>query len=262
VIDPTLNNAGGTVLQNGSFETWTTAGGPPDNFNALAGTANTDYAKETGIVFATSTAALKFIGGTGTGASLAQVFNTTPSTTAGAGGTAFNIAATPVTSYLCNLYLKADVVPATGVLTVDLVDGSNTTINDDGGAANSFAITLSGITTSYAARSGAFRLPSAPPSTVKLRIRASTVIPAGSNVFVEDLALARAVPFYPSGPAFAIFRGASRPLLNDLWTMALTISASGAFQRAAQRLWGIDGLGLYLPSNAAGANTINENLIV
>lgn len=261
VVDPSLNNSGGQCLTNGGMDTWTTAAQPPDNFNALVGTRDTDYAKETSTVFASSAAALKVIGGSGTGVSLAQTFNTTATTTTGAGGTPFNIGLYPDQNFIVSYWIKADVVPATGVITVDLVDGSTAVIADDGSTNNTFATTLSGISTSYVQKTGVFRLPAAAPTTIKLRIRASTVVPAGSNIYIDDLAVVRATPLYVGGPSFAIFRGATKPLLNDAWTMATTISASGAFVRGFQRLFNLAALGLQVPTKADGSETVADTLI-
>lgn len=268
VVDPTQNNSGGTVLTNGSMDTWTTAAQPPDNWAQLAGVRGTDYDRETSTVFASSPAALKIIGGSGVGASLAQTFNLTPTTTPGVGGTSYDIAAHPEANFIVNLQIKADVVPASGIITVDLIDGSNAIIADSNGTNNSFTITLSGITTSYAAKSGVFRLPADAPTTVKLRVRASTVVPGGSNVYVDDLALTPAnglygttPPYYKFGPQFAMFRGATRPLVNDTWTLATSISAAGAVQRVCQKFWNTPALGVALPSKADGTQTIPETVV-
>jgi hypothetical protein len=263
VVDATLNNAGGNVLVNSGFETFTTTN-VPDNWTVLAGTAGTDFAKDTTIPYS-GLADLKIIGGTGTGASLAQVFNTAPTPTLNAGGTGYKIQSFPDQNYAVNLFIKADVVPASGVVTVDLVDGTNTPINDDAGAANSFTITLSGISTSYVAKNGIFRLPVNPSAVVKLRIRASTVVPGGSNIFIDHVAMTplaglngSTLPYYGGGAQFAIFSGNTKPRVGDAYTIA-TVNVAGGFQRLFQRFFGIVGLGMQLPSS--GAPTILDSLI-
>ncbi len=266
IIDPSLNNSGGTLLQNGSMDTWTNSN-VPDNFTYLVGTAGTD-AQRGATTFASSSYSFQFIGGTSVQTAITQTFNTTPATGIGAGGTSFNMGTIPRVPLIFCMQLKCDVVPAAGVITVDLVDGTNTVINDDAGTANSFTVTLSGVTTSFVAKTGVFRLPASVPSTVKLRIRASTAISAGTNCFIDDIALAKAVPLYGgsavtsgSGPAFAIFRGATKPVVNDAWTMALTISAAGAFQRVMQKLFDVDTLGIYFPTKADASETVADTLI-
>lgn len=267
VCDPTLNNtstSAGTqsVLVNGSFETWTNSN-VADNWSYLVGTAGTD-AQRGSTTFASSTYSMQFIGGTAVNTAITQTFNTTSSTSIGAGGSPWNPANNVETNLIFNMMIKADSVPVSGVITVDLVDGTNTVVTDTNGTNNSFTITLSAITTSFASKSGVFRLPKNPPTTLKLRIRASTVIPGGTNIFMDDVALVKATPLYTTGPEFAIFRGATKPINGDNWTMATSISASGALHRGAQKLWNLDTLSggpYYLPSNAAGGETEADTLI-
>jgi hypothetical protein len=269
VVDPQLSNLGGNVLQNSGFDTFDgTHANQPDNWVKVTGTAGTDYAKETSVVFGSSAAALKLVGnagGTGVLVDLRQTFNTTPSTTLDAGGTAYNIALYPGAQgnqFALSFWVKADVVPAAGVLTVDLVDGSGNVIADDAGTNNTTAITLSGISTSYVQKSAVFRLPASVPTTVKLRIRTTTAVSTGSNIYVDDLALAKMVQFYTAGgPWFAIFRGAAKPLIGDAWTMALSISAAGAFQRLFQKFFDIHKLGLFIPSKADASESVADTLI-
>jgi hypothetical protein len=135
-------------------------------------------------------------------------------------------------------------------------------IADDAGTNNTTAITLSGISTSYVQKSAVFRLPASVPTTVKLRIRTTTAVSTGSNIYVDDLALAKMVQFYTAGgPWFAIFRGAAKPLIGDAWTMALSISAAGAFQRLFQKFFDIHKLGLFIPSKADASESVADTLI-
>ena len=269
VCNPELSNqSAGNVLQNSGFDTFDSSHtNQPDNWVKVVGTAGTDYAKETSTVFAGSAAALKLVGnagGTAVLVNLTQAFNTTASTTLDAGGTPYDITDFPETNYILSYWIKADVVPAAGVLTIDLIDGSNNVIADTGSTNNTYALTLSGISTSYVQKSARFALPKDVPSTVKIRIRVTTAISTGSNIYIDDLALMKAVPLYTTGPEFAIFRGSVATLTGDRWTMALTISASGAIQRGFQKLFKSDTLTggpFYLPSNAAGSETVADTLI-
>lgn len=253
----------GNYLKNGDMETFTTPN-IPDNWAVLVGTAGTDFAKDTGTVF-DGAADLKFIGGTAVLSSLAQQFNNAAGTT---------IALQPDTAYVVNFWIKADVVPASGVLTVDLVDGTNTVINDDQAVANSLAITLSGITTSYVAKNAFFRTPRSLPSAVKLRVRISTVIPGGTNIFFDRLAFTQGVLLYTGGPYGAIFSGQTTAKfvgpaggLNaypDGFTLTTTQDYGGAsnlstFQQLFERLFGMRAMGLLLPSS--GAPTVADSLI-
>ncbi len=280
VVDPQLSNNGGNVLQNSGFDTWdSTHLTQPDNFVRVTGTAGTDFTRETSTVFGGSAGALKLVGNAGSSAALVdlrQTFNTTPSTVLDSGGTSYNIGvfpgapaatslpATPTAGnqFALSFWIKADIVPAAGVVTVDLVDGSGTVINDDAGTANSTAITLSGITTSYVQKTAIFRLPFSVPTVIKLRIRTTTAISTSTNIYIDDLALAKMIQLYTAGgPYFAVFRGATKPLIGDTWTVALTISAAGAFQRLFQKFFDIHKLNLFLPSKADASETVVDTLI-
>jgi hypothetical protein len=257
----------GNMLNNGDFELFTT--NTPNQWTVLVGTPGTDFAKDTGTVFDGS-ADLKFIGGTAVQSSIAQTFNS------GAGST---VVLQPDTVYAVNYWVKADVVPASGVLTLDLVDGTNTTINDDQATANTFALTLSGISTSYVAKSTFFRTPRALPATQKLRVRISTVIPGGSNIFFDRLSMTPATTLYPGGPMAAIFSGQTTapfiantsasappgtPGNGDGFILTATNNYGGAsnlstWQQLFERLFGMRALGLVLPSS--GGPTIADSLI-
>lgn len=244
----------GNLLNNGDMEAFTA--NVPNNWAVLVGTAGTDFAKDTGTFF-DGTASLKFIGGTGVQSSLAQTFNNAGGTTA---------ALQPDTAYAVNFWLKADVVPAAGVLTVDLVDGSNVVINDDQAVANSLAITLSGITTSFVAKNVVFRTPRSLPSVQKIRVRISTAISGGSNIFFDRNAAALPIALYTGGPLGAVFSGppAAKFIQGDGFTLATTNDYGGAsnlstFQQLFERLFGMRSLGLLLPSS--GAPTIADTLI-
>ena len=106
----------------------------------------------------------------------------------------------PLTSYAVNLALKVDVVPAAGVLTIDLIDGNSNVIQDAQGNNNSFAVTLSGATTSWVFHSGVFRMPRALPAAMFLRIRLSTGLSSGSNLFIDHLAMGALTRLYNGGP--------------------------------------------------------------
>ncbi len=265
------NQSNANVLQNSGFDVFTNAN-VPDNWILNVGTAGTDLAKETSVVFGGSAGALALIGnggGTGVLVNLTQAFNTAASTVLGSGGTPYNILLKPAQNFILNYQIKGLAgAPAAGVLTWDLIDGSNTVIQDDNGTNQAGTLTLSTITSSYVAHSLVFRLPAVMPTTVKLRLRVTTAISTGTTVYLDDVALVAAVglystmpPLYGSGPQFAIFRGATTPLVGDAWTMALTISTAGAFQRAYQRLFNMPGLGLALPSKADGSETSADTLI-
>lgn len=252
-IDPKLSNNGNNLLNNSGFETFTVAN-TPDNWVIAVGTAGTNVFSEASVVY-TGSKALR-IAGSATNVALTQTFNVT------SGGTAGKLVAD--TQYAVAIWLKVDVAPAAGVLTVELIDGSNTVINDDQGVANAFTISCPALTTSYAAFSGVFRLPKLVPTTVKIRLRLSTALSAGTNLYLDNLGLGKTTALYAGGPELAIFAGSTNWLLNDRFSVTATNNRGGAsnlksFQVGFDRLFNMRGLGLLLPST--GSPTIADSLI-
>lgn len=262
LIDATVNASGGTLLQNGGQEVFSngTTGAPADNWVALVGAAQmlrstTAYS---------GTYSMQFTGDSATLTSMAQPFNTTPGTGLGTGGTASKVL--PDVPYPINLFYKLSAgAPAAGVLEVSIVDGTNTIINDDQGTANSFNVNLNGVAdTNWHSLNGFVRFPKALPATQKLRIRLSTALTTGTNLFIDHIAMGGVsgstggLVIYPGGPFVGIFSGSTKVLLNDSWTISVT-NTRGIFQREFDRLFSMRTLGLQLPSS--GSPTINDNLV-
>jgi hypothetical protein len=162
------------------------------------------------------------------------------------------------TSYAFNGWFKTDSVPAAGVLTVDLYDGS-AVINDDEGTANSFTIAATGLTTSYVASNGVFRLPRVVPPVIYLRIRISTGVSNTSSVFIDHCALGEARELYDGGPVAALFAGADHFAVGDTFTIAVTNDRAGSFQEWFERWFDMRAKGLLLPSDGTGS--IADSLI-
>jgi len=260
------DNTGGNLLTNSDFETW--AGSPlaASNWTLAVGTWGTDIVREASTVY-TQTYAAKIVGnasGSGVLVNLQQTFN---DGTTGTAGTLL-----PSTSYALNFYIKADVVPAAGVITIDLVDGSNTVIQDDQGVNNSIVITCStALSTSYASLvakvtagtgisgSNVFRLPKTLPSTIKLRIRVTTAISTSSNIFIDDMALGRLTALYDGGPGCAIFSGSSKWIAGDQYAITQTNNRGGGtgaslqadFQAMFDAAFDMRAKGLLLPTDAS-----------
>lgn len=251
-IDPAIDAGSQNLLTNGDMETFTVAN-TPDNWTIVVGTPGVGIFKDVG-VFYDGLASLKFVGAA-TLYSITQTFNLSA-------GTLGKVK--PLSAYAVNFWTKVDVVPAAGVLTVDLIDGAGTTINDDAGVANSFTVALTGLTTSFAAKNGVFRLPRVLPSAVKLRLRVSTALSAGSNLYIDRIGFGEMTQLYPGGPRAAVFSGATAFVKGDGWNITTTNDRAAAtynstFQTFFDRAFGMRGLGLLLPSS--GAPTILDTLI-
>jgi len=174
----------------------------------------------------------------------------------------------PLGQYAFNCWMQADVVPAAGVITIDLVDGiGGTVIADQAGTNNSFTVSASGLSTSFAVRNGVFRLPRVVPQLVYLRIRISTAISNTSTIAIDHAALTEMSELYADGPTVAIFSGnvpftrGTPQNLADFWILTVTNDRAGKFQEYFERNFDMASKGLILPSNAAGGETINDSLI-
>lgn len=173
----------------------------------------------------------------------------------------------PLTQYAVNLWAMADVVPAAGVLTVDIYDGS-AVINDEAGTANSFTINCTTLSNSaYAASNGSFRLPRVLPPVVYLRIYISTDISNGSSVFIDHAAMRQMEALYAGGPEVAIFSGNTRfrkgdglQVLADSFTVTTTNDRLGLIQEWTNRVFDMAAKGLILPSNTVGTETVLDSL--
>lgn len=251
MVNQALNqDSQGNLLYNSSFDTFTVAN-TPDHWSILVGAAGTDIFSEASVIYRTGGKALKF---TGTGgsplSSVALTFNNSGGTTS---------VLKPDTVYAVNYFLKDSGAGLTaGVIKVDLVDGTNTVINDDAGTANSKTTAYSVTTASYAAVNAFFRTPKLLPSTIKLRVSISTALTSGESMYIDELAMTEAAQLYTGGPYFAAFRGATDALLGDGWNVTIANNNLGIFQTMFEQLFGMRALGLQLPS--AGSPTIAESL--
>jgi hypothetical protein len=172
------------------------------------------------------------------------------------------IAPAATTQYAVNIWAKADVVPAAGVFTVDLVDGiGGSVINDDAGTANSFTFTGAGLTTSFAAKNGVFRVPTVLPPLVYLRIRQSTAISNGTSVFIDDVRMTPMTKLYAGGPFVAVFPGPVDFVSGDTVTLTITNDRAGAIHEWMNRVFDLADNELLIPTDNAGSETIADSLI-
>jgi len=174
----------------------------------------------------------------------------------------------PLTAYAVSLWAVADVVPAAGVFTVDLVDGiGGSVIADSQGANNAFTFAAADLTTSWQHLSElvsgecVFRTPEVLPPLVYLRIRISTAVDGGTSVFVDHVALAAMLAAYAGGPLLAAFSGATAFEPGDSWEVAVTNDRAGVVQEWCERNFGLAALGLLLPSDAGGTETIPDSVV-
>jgi hypothetical protein len=241
--------AGGNLLRNGSFDTFTVTN-VPDNW-AMTGTVATNYAKETSVVHR-GAAALKFIGDGATLTGATQTFSA-------------NVIR-PNRVYAANLWVRLDASAVGGQLTLDLYDGA-AVINDDQGVPNSITYALSSlaIPTAYAPLNGVFRTPRVLPATVKFRVRLSVALASGRTLYLDSLAMGEVSFLYAGGPAISVFAGSSPWITGDRYAVTVTNDRAGSsygatWQTVFDRSFGMRQLGLMLPYSASSP-TIADSLL-
>jgi len=235
----------GNVLNNGAFSTWTSALAAPTGWtsNATWGTG----ILRTATTYAGSYA-VEFVAGLGLNQTLDQVFNDSTGST---------VELSALTPYHVNFYLKnVGGAPGAGVLTIEVVDGSGTVINDQKGTANSTTINMNTVTSSFVAHQFVFRLPEVLPSAVHLRFRMSTALTT-HDVILSYIACAPARTTQGNlGPNAVIFSGATPFALNDAFSLTTTndrggVSYLATFQALMDRLFGMTtNYNIILPSSA------------
>lgn len=174
----------------------------------------------------------------------------------------------PQTAYAFSAWLIASGVPSSGQIKVDLVNGiGGTVIADSQSVDNELTIAAADLTTSWQhidellAGECVFRTPLVVPDAVYLRIWVSTAIDNGISVYIDHAALTEMRPLYAGGPLAAAFVGSTRFKAGDKWTVAVTNNRAGALHEAMHRLCDLNSLGLLLPTNSAGSETIPDSAI-
>ena len=245
-------SAGSNYLTNSGFENF--INNQPSNWVIETGTTGTDILASTRH-YDSGTSSLQFAG-TGALSAISQTFNSSS-------GTPINLA--PQRSYALNFWTEVDVVPASGVLVVELVSSANQPINDDQGILNQWTLNLNSLSAnSWTAQNMVFRVPHVLPAGIKLRLRLSSAISSGSNLFIDRLAMTPLTSAYPGGPGLAIFSGSINFVQNDGWNLVVSNDRGGqtygaTFQTLFDRLFNMRSLNLLLPS--AATPTIADTLI-
>ena len=175
---------------------------------------------------------------------------------------------TPLSQYAVNIYARRDgTAPAAGVLTIDLADVNGTVINDENGAANSFTINLTTLTTSYASYTGVFRTPVILPSDQYIRLHLTTALTDGRNVYFDKMAMDQMSRTYRSGPHIAAFAG-SNPFANDDYATVVLTNSRGSggtlntFQTVFARLFPREAYGNELQMPSSANPTISDSALI
>jgi hypothetical protein len=254
-LDATRN-----LLYNSDFESFTTTNQPDYWGSALVGTYGTTILEEATVVLRTGKS-LEFVGdGGGTLSSVAQSFAAT-SLAVGTSGTTSTLK--PNTVYAVNCWMRKSAGLLAGAMQLRLLDSSNAQTADDAATNNLVTVAHGALSSgAWTAVNGFFRTAKTVTSTTayKLNVRVSTALTSGESVYVDDLAMVEATQVYTGGPYVALFAGATNFLVGDLFAVAIANDRAGTFQEAFDRMFGMRALGLQLPSDASGTETIPDYL--
>lgn len=116
-----------------------------------------------------------------------------------------------------------------------------------------------------------FRTPSVLPPAVYFRIRIAVAVSNTSSIYFDDVAMALMTSLYTGGPMFAAFSPAAvepailnggRPWAEgDSFTITVSNDRAGLLQEFFQRNFNMASLGLLLPSDPNGNETLADSLV-
>lgn len=241
--DIDAGSRGQNILTNSDLENWTA--NVPDNFSTVSGTAGTDFQSHTSTYYRGASCLKAPV--TGATWNIRQRIGVVSGTV----GTMI-----PDRPYIIAAAMKKD-AGATGTIRISLKDGSGVTLDS---SAWRLEQTAASLTTSWALYTFKRRAPKVLPSELYLHIEVSAAI-ATAAVYIDEVILAEMLPTAPGGPALSIIAGSTNWVADDNIRRKWTNNNEGAFVRALDRLFDMYGLGLSLPANYLGAETIADSLI-
>lgn len=151
-----------------------------------------------------------------------------------------------------NVWAAVDVVPAGGVLEVSLVDGiGGTVVSDDQGVQNTYNITLSTLTTHPQAFSGVFRIPTVVPTAPYIRLKLTTPLTVGSNLYLDDLCAVSMTQLYSGGPYAAIFNGPILFQSGDVVSIDVYNTRAGELHELLNRTLNLRSSDLMFPTSSS-----------
>jgi hypothetical protein len=169
---------------------------------------------------------------------------------------------TAQTQYVFCCFMKVDVVPVAGVMTIDLVDGvGGNVLADDEGASNSLPVSAPGLSGGFTPQTAVFRTPKDMPAQAYLRIRISSAVSNTTSVFIDEVYLGPMDEAYADGPSLAVFDGSTAWLLDDQITATITNDRGGLFHEYLDRMLSLRESRLQFPTVTNGSETQSDDLI-
>jgi hypothetical protein len=234
---------GQNILTNSDLENWTA--NVPDNFTTVSGTAGTEFQSHTSTYYRGATCLKAPV--TGSTWNIRQRIGVVSGTV----GTMI-----PDRPYIICAAMKKDAT-ATGTIRISLKDSLGNTLDSGSWRLEQ---SVASLTTSWALYTFKRRAPKALPSELYLHIEASGAI-TNAAAYIDEVILAEMIPIAPGGPALSIIAGSTNWVADDNVRRKWTNNNEGAFVRGFDRLFDMYGLGLSLPANYLGSETIADSLI-
>jgi hypothetical protein len=172
------------------------------------------------------------------------------------------------TVYGLHLWACCDDIPSAGVIKIELIDGTTgSVINDDDGTPNALTFNADDLLTTWQSLDDlvtgdvVFRTPLNVPSIVYLRLRISTAVTSGKSIFFDRFTMAPMTQLYAGGPFVQVIDGRDSFELGDAFELTVTNNRAGLVQEWFGRNFNMAQLGLLLPSNSAGSETIPDSVV-
>jgi hypothetical protein len=234
---------GQNILTNSDMEEFTS--NVPNQWTVSSGTAGTEF--QTSATPYRGVNSLTVVGGTGSTFKIRQQMGVSS-------GTFGRLV--PDKPFVIGCAMKRSGV-STGTIRLAVEDGSGNIIDS-----GSFKLDIdtSAITTSFAQYTVTLRAPRSIPEECYFSIQ-STVALTGKGCFIDEIVLAELMPLAAGGQAFGVIAGEADWAVDDNARLQFTNNDEGAFVRALDRLFDMYGLGLSLPADYSGTETILDSLI-
>ena len=237
------STSSGTILKNGSFNTWADPAAMPADWTSQLSTIGATLSRTTSSF--RGDYAMNFVGD---GSQLTSIYQTLE-----------NIK--PSTVYCVSVWLKITGTPTQGTLKIRLADDAGQTIKNDQLADNALTIDCTSLTPVFVNRHVFFQTPRFLPDVIRLYVNLSQPLTANVALTIDHMAMVPATQIYPGGPYIAAFSGDSRASILDTYEIVVTNSHNeNNFIPALDRLFNLRANNLRFPTTS-GTATISDSLI-
>lgn len=247
--DPSVDSGtspGENVLFNSDFEDFSS--NVPVGWTLSTGTAGVHMLSTSNAHLGSS--AVEIVGD---GANLTAFFQRTASSTDTRG------TIKGLRTYCIGFWLRhAGVLPAAGSLVVELLNTATGSVYNSTTA--TYDLTNAGvITNSYQLKTIILQANSDVPAQCSLRFRLATAITAGRSIYIDSAFIAEMHRPHVNGPAVLVVPGRTAFVPYDRFTVAITNNYAGDIQRYADQAFDLYQLGLHIPSDTGGGETILDS---